>query len=54
LEQENYQLVTTPKNLIEFLAVTTKSSGYNLNNKTALEIVEEIIQGIDIVFPTQE
>jgi predicted nucleic acid-binding protein len=54
LEQENYQLVTTSKNLIEFLAVTTKSSGYNLNNETALEIVEEIIQGIEIVYPTQE
>jgi len=43
LEQEKNQLVTTSKNLIEFLAVTTKSSGYNLNNDTALEIVEEII-----------
>ncbi len=52
--QDNYQLVTTSKNLIEFLAVTTKSSGYNLNNDTALEIVEEIIQGIEIVYPTQE
>lgn len=54
LEQETYQLVTTSKNLIEFLAVITKSSGYNLSNETALEIVEEIIQGIDIVYPTQE
>jgi predicted nucleic acid-binding protein len=54
LEQGENQLVTTSKNLIEFLAVTTKSSGYNLNNETALEIVEEIIQGIDIVYPTQE
>ena len=54
LEQEKYQLVTTSKNLIEFLVVTTKSSGYNLNNDTVLEIVEEIIQGIDIVYPTQE
>lgn len=54
LEQETFQLVTTSKNLIEFLAVTTKSSGYNLNNDTALEIAEEIIQGIEIVYPTQE
>jgi len=54
LEQETYQLVTTSKNLIEFLAVTTKSSGYNLENITALEIIEEIIQGIEIVYPTQE
>lgn len=52
--QEKYQLATTSKNLIEFLAVTTKSSGYNLNNNTTLEIVEEIIQGLEIVYPTQE
>jgi len=54
LEQKKNQLVTTSKNLIEFLAVTTKSSGYNLKNDTALEIVEEIIQGVEIVYPTQE
>ena len=54
LEQEKNQLATTSKNLVEFLAVTTKSSGYNLNNDTALEIVEEIIQGVEIVYPTQE
>jgi len=54
LEQEKNQLVTTSKNLIEFLAVTTKTTGYNLDNDTALEIVEEIIQGIEIVHPTQE
>src|SRR5690625_3281235 len=54
LEQKNYQLVTTSKNLIEFLAVTTKSSGYNLNNEVALEIIAEIIAGIEIVYPTQE
>jgi predicted nucleic acid-binding protein len=54
LEQEKYQLVTTSKNLIEFLTVITKPSGYSLSNDTALEIVEEIIQGIEIVYPTQE
>jgi predicted nucleic acid-binding protein len=54
LEQKKNQLVTTSKNLIEFLAVTKKSSGYNLKNDTALEIVEEIIQGVEIVYPTQE
>lgn len=52
--QENYQLVTTSKNLIEFLAVTTKASGYNLSNETTLEIIEEIILGIEVVYPTQE
>jgi predicted nucleic acid-binding protein len=30
LEQEKNQLATTSKNLIEFLAVTTKSSGHVL------------------------
>lgn len=54
LEQDITQLVTTSKNLIEFLAVITKSSGYNLNYETALEIVEEIIQGIEIVYPKPE
>ena len=54
LEQEINQLVTTSKNLVEFLSVTTKPSGYNLNNETALEIVKEIITGVEIVYPTQE
>ena len=54
IDQEKNQLVTTSKNLVEFLAVTTKTSGYNLDNSTALEIVEEIIQGIEIIYPTQE
>ena len=54
LQQETDQIVTTSKNLIEFLAVTTKSSGFNLNNDTVMEIIEEIILGIEIVYPTQE
>ncbi len=54
LEHEKNQLVTTSKNLIEFLAVTTKSTGYNLSSYTALEIVEEIIQGIEIIYPSHE
>src|SRR5690625_7291081 len=54
LEQEKYQLITTSKNLIEFLSVTTKTSGYNLDNNTALEIIDEIIAGIDVVYRTQE
>lgn len=54
LEQEENQLVTTSKNLIEFLAVTTKRSGFNLNNETVLAIVEEIIEGIEIIYPTKE
>ena len=31
LENSNYQLVTTSKNLSEFLAVVTRSSGYDLS-----------------------
>ncbi|NBC65029.1 MAG: PIN domain-containing protein [Bacteroidetes bacterium] len=54
LEQEKNQLITTSKNLVEFLSSTTKSSGYNLDNDTALEIVEEIISGVEIVYPSQE
>lgn len=54
LEQEKNQLATTSKNLVEFLSVITKSSGYNLDNDTALEIVEEIIQGIEILYPSEE
>lgn len=44
LGQRDKQLVTTSKNLIEFLTVVTKSSGYNLNSDLALEIIEEIFR----------
>jgi len=54
LEDGEYQLVTTSKNLIEFLVVATKSSGYNLDNDLALEVLEEIIFSFEIVYPTQE
>ena len=54
LEQEEQQIVTTSKNLVEFLTVVTKSSGYNLDTKVALNIIEEIILGVEIIYPTQE
>lgn len=54
LDQNSNQLVTTSKNLIEFLTVVTKSSGYNLDSELALEIVEEIIQSVEIIYPTHE
>ncbi|SMO86625.1 type II toxin-antitoxin system VapC family toxin [Gracilimonas mengyeensis] len=54
LDQTDKQLVTTSKNLIEFLAVVTKSSGYNLNAELALEIIEEIIQSVEVIYPTPE
>ena len=46
--------VTTPKNLLEFLAVVTRNSGYNLKTELALEIFDDIIQGIEILYPTQD
>jgi predicted nucleic acid-binding protein len=54
LDQKEKQLVTTSKNLIELLPVVTKSSGYNLNSALALEIIEEIIQSVEVFYPTPE
>lgn len=54
LDHSESQLVTTSKNLIEFLAVVTRSSGYDLETKIALEILEEIIQKFEIVYPSQD
>lgn len=54
LDQRDKQLVTTSKNLIEFLTVVTKSSGYNLNSELALEIIEEIIQSVEVIYPSPE
>jgi predicted nucleic acid-binding protein len=54
VEKGEYQLVTTSKNLIEFLAVTTKFSGYNLSTGTALQIVGEFIDNFEIIYPSQE
>ncbi len=54
IDQRERSLVTTSKNLTEFLTVVTKPSGYNLSPELALEIVEEIIQGIEVIYPTQE
>lgn len=54
LDQRDRQLVTTSKNLTEFLTVVTKPSGYNLKPELALKIIEEIIEGVEIIYPTQE
>lgn len=54
LDHSDAQLITTSKNLIEFLAVVTKSSGYNLKIKLALEIIEEIVQGINVTYPSKD
>ncbi|WP_340104734.1 type II toxin-antitoxin system VapC family toxin [Rhodohalobacter sp. 8-1] len=53
LDQREKQLITTSKNLIEFLTVITKSSGYNLNSELALEIIDELIQSVEVIYPTQ-
>ncbi|MDZ7693708.1 MAG: PIN domain-containing protein [Balneolaceae bacterium] len=54
LDGSAYQLVTTSKNLLEFLAVVTRNSGYDLKTELALEILDDIIQGIDVLYPTQD
>lgn len=54
MQESGFSLVTTSKNLVEFLAVVTKPSGYGLNNELALEILADIIQGIEIHYPNQE
>ncbi len=42
LDHSNEQLVTTSKNILEFLAVVTRKSGYDLETDLALEILDEI------------
>lgn len=54
LESTGNQLFTTSKNLSEFLAVVTRSSGYDLETDLALEILEEIIAGVTILYPNHE
>jgi predicted nucleic acid-binding protein len=54
LDNSNYQLVTTSKNLVEFLTVVTRSSGYGLSTEKALDILDEIIQKIQIIYPSQD
>lgn len=53
LNQSDMKLVTTSKNLVEFLTVVTKSSGYGLDQDVALDILDEIIRGIEILYPSQ-
>ena len=53
LDHSESDLVTTSKNLTEFLAVVTKSSGYDLDNTSALAIFEEIRQGMEVLYPSQ-
>lgn len=54
LDFHDHQLITTSKNLVEFLAVVTKPAGYGLETNLALEIIDEIIQGMEVLYPNQE
>ena len=54
LDHSDYQLVTTSKNLVEFLTVVTRASGYDFTTDRALEILDEIIQGLQIIYPSQD
>lgn len=54
LDNAEHQLITTSKNLIEFLTVVTRNSGYGLKTELGLEIVDDIIQGIQILYPSQD
>jgi len=54
LDGSDHQLVTTSKNLLEFLAVVTRNSGYDLKTELALEILDDIIRSIDVLYPSQD
>lgn len=54
LTSSMYHKVTTSKNLVEFLSVVTRQTGYDVETDIALEILEEVIQGIEVIYPNQE
>jgi predicted nucleic acid-binding protein len=54
LDHSDYQLVTTSKNLVDFLTVVTRASGYDFKTDRALEILDEIIQIVQIIYPSQD
>jgi len=54
LDNSDFDLTTTSKNLSEFLAVVTKPNGYGLSSDIACEILEEITQSLQVLFPNQE
>ena len=53
LEHPDKHLVTTSKNLFEFLAVVTRKSGYDLPADLALDVLDDIIQSTDVIYPSQ-
>ncbi|MGM0506065.1 MAG: type II toxin-antitoxin system VapC family toxin [Bacteroidota bacterium] len=54
LDSSKQELTTTSKNISEFLAVVTKANGYGLSTALALEILHEIIEGIEVLYPSHE
>ncbi|MEX1212438.1 MAG: type II toxin-antitoxin system VapC family toxin [Balneolaceae bacterium] len=54
LDSSNQELTTTSKNISEFLAVVTKAHGYGLSTTIALEILHEIIEGMEVLYPSHE
>src|SRR5699024_2604949 len=54
LEHPDKNLVTTSKNLLEFLTVVTRQSGYDLPTDLALDVLDDIIQSIDVIYPSQD
>ena len=54
IESTDKTLMTSSKNLAEFLTVVTKSSAYNLDPRLALEIMQEIMQGVEVLFPNEQ
>jgi len=54
IENTDKVLTTTSKNLSEFLSVVTKTNGYDLEPTVALDILGEIIRGIDVIYPNHE
>lgn len=54
LENESIKFVTTSKNLVEFLSVVTKKSGYNLSPTVAIELLNQVSLKFIIIYPTRQ
>lgn len=54
LESPDFELTTTSKNIVELLVVLTKSTGYDLDNQLALEVLDGIKRNIRVIYPDQK
>ncbi|MEQ9302088.1 MAG: PIN domain-containing protein [Cyclobacteriaceae bacterium] len=54
LESPDFELATTSKDIAELLVVLTKSTGYNLDNQLALEVLDGIRRNMRIIYPDQK